>query len=109
MHITFNKDHKVYKFIKGGLSGNCIKPMALNFIYEIKKHVDIPIIGMGGISTLEDMLEFFAVGSDAIQIGTANFTHPNISEKLAAELNAFIEKQGYNNLQELIKSLRGAN
>ncbi|HSA06260.1 MAG TPA: dihydroorotate dehydrogenase [Candidatus Gastranaerophilales bacterium] len=106
MHVNINKNYKGFKFIKGGLSGQSIKPLALNFIYEIKKHTNIPIIGMGGISNLNDMLEFFAVGSDAIQIGTGTFTHPNLSEKLAFKLENFMKVNGYNNLQALIHSLR---
>jgi len=106
MHVNINKDYKGYKYVKGGLSGRCIKPLALNFIFEIRKHVNIPIIGMGGITNLNDILEFFAVGSDAIQIGTANFTYPNLSEQLALELANFIKINNYNNLQELISNLR---
>lgn len=106
MDISINNDYKGFKFIKGGLSGGCIKPLALNFIFEIRKHVDIPIIGMGGILSLNDMLEFFAAGSDAVQIGTGNFTYPNLSEKLAFELEDFMKNKGHKNIQELISSLR---
>ncbi len=106
MSVSVNKDYKGFKFIKGGLSGSCIKPLALNFIYEIRKSIEIPIIGIGGITGINDILEFFAAGSDAIQIGTGNFTHPNLSEKLAFELKEFMKINGYNNLQELISSLR---
>lgn len=109
MNISLNKDYKGFKFIKGGMSGPCIKPIALNFIFEIRKHVRIPIIGMGGITTLADMLEFFAAGADAVQIGIGTFTDPNLSEKLVFELNNFIKDNKYNSLQELISSLRGEN
>jgi len=106
MNLSINKDYKGFKFIKGGLSGPCIKPIALNFIYEIKKHINIPVIAMGGITTLTDMLEFFAVGADAIQVGTGTFSHPNLCERLVFELENFMESNNYNNLQELIGSLR---
>jgi len=109
MNIDINKNYKSFKSIKGGLSGGCIKPIALNFIYEIRQHIDIPIIGMGGISDFQDMLEFFAVGADAIQIGTANFTHPDLSEKLVLELNSFMRQQNYASMAELMKNLRGLN
>jgi len=99
-------DNAIFKYIKGGLSGSCIKPIALNFIYEIRQHVSIPIIGMGGISCFQDMLEFFAVGADAIQVGTANFTHPDLSETLVSELNNFMKQQNYESLAELVKDLR---
>jgi dihydroorotate dehydrogenase (NAD+) catalytic subunit len=108
MNITLNKGQKGFKFVKGGLSGSCIKPIALNFIYEIRNYVSIPIIGMGGISCLQDMLEFLAVGADAVQIGTANFTHPNISEKIVFELQDFMKNNGYTNLSELKSDMRSA-
>jgi dihydroorotate dehydrogenase (NAD+) catalytic subunit len=109
MDIKLNKDLKGFKFVKGGLSGSCIKPIALNFIYEIRQYVSIPIIGMGGITCFQDMLEFFAVGADAVQIGTANFTHPDISEKLVLELDNLMKQQNYSVLSELIRDLRHEN
>ncbi len=59
MSVTLNQNANGFKFTKGGLSGNCIKPIALNFIYEIRQHISIPIIGMGGISCFEDMPGIF--------------------------------------------------
>lgn len=106
MHVNINTDSNGFNFVKGGMSGKCIKPIALNFIYEIRKTVDIPIIGMGGIYTLTDALEFFAVGADAIQIGTGTFTTPNISQNLAEELNNYLSIKGYNNIRDLIDNLR---
>ena len=94
--------------VPGGLSGQCIKPIALSFIDRIKKVIDIPIIGIGGIKTLDDILEFFSVGAKAIQIGTANFTHPDIAEKLLNELEDFMKKNGFNTLQELQKKIMEA-
>ncbi|MEI7475332.1 MAG: dihydroorotate dehydrogenase [bacterium] len=92
-----------FSFVKGGLSGNCIKPVALSYIYEIKQVVNIPIIGMGGISCLEDVLEFLAVGCSAIQIGTANFTHPNIAETLINQLDKYLKENNINSFVDLIK------
>lgn len=106
MNLSINRDYKGYKFIKGGLSGPCIKPIALNFIFEIKKHINIPIIGMGGITSLMDIMEFFAVGADAVQVGTGTFTNPALSEKLVFELNNLMIANKYNSLQELVDSLR---
>ena len=91
--------------VAGGLSGKCIKPVALSFIDRINKVVDIPIIGMGGIYSLEDILEFFAVGAKAVQIGTANFTHPDIAEKLVNDLEEFMDTKGFKTLGELQNKL----
>ncbi len=92
--------------VNGGLSGRAIKPVALRAISNIREVVDIPIIGMGGISSLSDILEFVAVGADAVQIGTANFTHPAISEELVNELSEFISTNGFGSFEELKRKLR---
>ena len=68
--------------------------------------MNIPVIGIGGIETLEDVLEFFAAGAEAVQIGTANFTHPEIAQQLVVELSDYIKKSGFKNLDELKKELR---
>lgn len=99
-----NKLHS--SFMKGGLSGPCIKPMALNFIHEISQLVSIPIIGMGGISNISDILEFIAVGSSAVQIGTSNFTNPCISEQLTRELEELLIQNNINSLQDLITGVK---
>lgn len=94
--------------VAGGLSGKCIKPVALSFVNRISKVVDIPVIAMGGIYTLDDVLEFFSVGAKAVQLGTANFTHPDIAEKLVKELEIFMETNGFETLNELQKKLTEA-
>ncbi len=94
--------------IQGGLSGKAIKPIALGAVRRLSQAVDIPIIGIGGIATFEDVMEFFAVGADAVQIGTANFTHPNACEIIVKELTDFMLKNGFKNIDELKLELRGA-
>jgi dihydroorotate dehydrogenase (NAD+) catalytic subunit len=101
-----NKGKLEYNFVKGGLSGNCIKPAALSFIYEISQVVNIPIIGMGGISSINDVIEFLAVGCSAVQIGTANFTHPNIAETLISELDNYLKVNNINSFRDLIEGKR---
>lgn len=77
----------------GGMSGPALKPLALRMVYEVYQQVDIPIIGMGGISCLRDVLEFLMAGAAAIQVGTANYAEPGISLRLAAELEAWCEER----------------
>ena len=92
--------------VQGGYSGIGIKPAALSAVSKLSKVVSIPIIGIGGIEKLNDILEFFAAGAQAIQIGTANFTHPDIAEKLIFELEEYILKNGFKDLNELKRELR---
>ncbi len=107
LKLDFNNGKFTKKMIQGGMSGRAIKPIALSMIHRLYKTIDIPIIGMGGIYSFEDVLEFFAVGAQAVQIGTANFTHPTITEKILSELQEFMIKNDYKNLDDLKKELRG--
>ena len=98
---------KFYKtIVQGGYSGIGIKPVAVGAVSRLVKAVDIPVIGMGGIETLDDVLEFFAAGAEAVQIGTANFTHPETAGKLVKELEDFIINNGFEDLDELKRELR---
>ncbi len=92
--------------VAGGLSGKCIKQIALSAVSRIKEVVNIPIIALGGISTLEDVFEFISVGADFFQIGTQNFKDPNICSRLNDELNNFIVKNGFRDYDELKEKLR---
>lgn len=105
--LNFNNGQFNKTTVSGGLSGQCIKPIALSFIDRINKVIDIPIIGIGGISSLDDMLEFFAVGARAVQIGTANFTRPDIAEKLVKDLENFMVANNFKNIIDLQNELRG--
>ena len=73
----------------GGMSGPALKPLAVRMVYEVYQQVSIPIIGMGGIGSLRDVLEFFMAGASAVQVGTANYAEPGISLRLADELEAW--------------------
>ncbi len=79
--------------VVAGLSGPAIKPVAVRMIYEVCRAVKIPVIGMGGISCLNDVLEFIIVGASAVQIGTMNFVEPGISARLAAELEMYMTER----------------
>lgn len=92
-----------YTGIKGGLSGKAIKPVALAYIQEISQVVNIPIIGMGGISDIADALEFIAVGSTAVQVGTANFTHPGIMGTLVQKLENTLIENNISDYRSLIE------
>ena len=92
--------------VQGGLSGKCIKPVALSMVKRIKEVVNIPIIGIGGISKTQDVLEFLSVGADAVQIGTENFTNPTVTETIIKELEELLAKLNLNSIEELKRELR---
>lgn len=103
--IEIMPDNSIKKTeVQGGLSGKCIKPVALSMVKRIKSVIEIPIIGIGGISDIEDVLEFFAAGAEAVQIGTENFTNPTAPLKILKELNEICAKFG--SLDNLKKELR---
>ncbi len=94
------------KNITGGLSGPAIKPIALAKVLEIKRNVDIPIIGVGGIMNWKDVVEFMIVGATAIQIGTANFINPNVSNEIINDLYKFCSDQKIENISSLAGSFQ---
>lgn len=102
MRIDIKSKRPILANRSGGLSGPAIKPIAVRMIYEVSQRVHIPIIGMGGIHTVEDVIEFFLAGASAVGIGTANFTDPYICPKLIEELEMYLERLGVGQIQELI-------
>ncbi len=89
----------------GGLSGPAVKPVALRMVYQVSKAVSIPVIGLGGISTATDAIEFMMAGATAIQIGTANFIDPQITIKVKDGINAWLDNHGYKSVVEIIGCL----
>jgi len=92
--------------LTGGLSGPAIKPVALRMVFQVVRAVSIPVIGIGGIFTAEDALEFILVGARAVEVGTANFLNPKISVKIIEGLRAYCERKGIQRLSSLVGSLK---
>ncbi len=90
----------------GGLSGPAIKPIALRMVRDVARAVKIPVIGMGGISSGEDALEFLLVGARAVQVGTASFTDPRATERIAAEIAVELRRRGCADVNDWIGSIR---
>lgn len=88
--------------VTGGLSGPAIKPVALRMVWQVAQAVDVPVIGIGGIMTGADAVEFFLAGADAIQVGTANFVNPSASIEIAAWLDAYLERHGFRHISEIV-------
>ena len=89
----------------GGLSGPCIKPVALRMVYQVANAVKIPVIGLGGISTAEDAIEFFMAGATAIQIGTANFIDPAVTKKVKDGINDWLDNHNIADIHDIIHVL----
>lgn len=101
MAIDIKSREPVFKNITAGLSGPAIKPIALRMVYEAADAVDIPIIGIGGISSAEDALEFIMAGASAVQVGTANFMKPDIMIDIIEGIKSFMEHEGIKNIDEI--------
>lgn len=91
----------IFNNITAGLSGPCIKPIALRMVYEVNQVVDVPIIGLGGIMSANDALEFIMAGAIAIQVGSANFIKPDICIDIIKGIKEFMKKQGIKSLDEI--------
>ncbi|KPH77160.1 MULTISPECIES: dihydroorotate dehydrogenase [Bacillaceae] len=102
MQINLASKRPIIANKTGGLSGVAIKPIAIRMIYEVKQHVHIPIIGMGGIRSAEDVLEFLLAGASAVAVGTANFSNPLICSDIIDELPRALERYGFNAVEDAI-------
>lgn len=102
LSIDIKKQKPVTKRKVAGLSGPAIKPIAVRKVYEVATEVDIPIIGMGGISNGKDALEFSLVGADAISIGTGNFSNPEVSIEVLEYIKKYLSKKGYGKYTEIV-------
>src|SRR5690625_1864811 len=95
MRIDLKNGQPIIANKTGGLSGAAIKPIAIRMIYEVKQHVSIPIIGIGGIQNAEDVLEFLLAGADAVAVGTANFQNPLACPEIIDEHPSVLDKVGF--------------
>jgi dihydroorotate dehydrogenase (NAD+) catalytic subunit len=90
----------------GGLSGPAIKPLALRVVWQVAQAVKTPIIGIGGIQSIDDVMEFIVCGATAVQIGTANFYNPTLATNLVAELDAILQQEGCESVTDLVGTIR---
>lgn len=106
MAIDIYKRKPVFNNIFAGLSGPAIKPIALRMVYEVSRVVDIPVVGMGGITTWQDAIEFIMAGAEAVQVGTANFIKPDICLDIIEGIKIFMESEKIKTLSEIKGILR---
>jgi dihydroorotate dehydrogenase (NAD+) catalytic subunit len=105
MAIDLKKRRPVLANVTGGLSGPAIKPVALRMVWQVAKAVNVPVIGIGGITSAIDALEFIVAGATAVQIGTASFLDPQASQTIACDMERYLEENGIHCIREMIGTL----
>lgn len=104
MAIDFNREEIVFNNTYAGLSGPAVKPIALRILHQVARAVDIPIIGMGGITSYKDVLEFLMAGATAVEVGTYNFMNPNAGAEIISDLEKYLEEKN-KSINDYIKKL----
>ena len=105
MAIDIEKRRPVLSIATGGLSGPAVKPVALRMVWQVAKAVKIPVVGLGGIMTAEDAIEFLMAGATAIEIGTANFIDPTTTIKVRDGINDWLDRHGCRSIQEIVGTI----
>lgn len=105
MAVNVESQKPVLSTITGGLSGPCVKPVALRMVWQVYHAVKIPIIGLGGIMNATDAIEFILSGASAIQIGTGNFIDPSVSMKVIEGIEAYMERKNISSVKDLVGQL----
>lgn len=102
MTIDVDRQQPVLANVTGGLSGPAVRPVALRMVYQVAGAVSIPVIGMGGISTVSDAIQFFMAGARAVQVGTAAFTQPRVLMELVDGIPAWLVSRGHAGLEDIV-------
>ena len=105
MAVDIEKRRKVLSIGTGGLSGPCVKPVALRMVWQVAHSVKIPVIGLGGIMTVEDAIEFLMCGATAIEIGTANFIDPATTIKVRDGINDWLDRHGVSDVNDIVGAI----
>ena len=105
MAIDAERRRPVLSTVTGGMSGPAVKPIALRMVWQVAKAVQIPVVGLGGISNGTDAIEFLLAGASAIEVGTANFIDPAVTGKIVDEINAYLDRHGFSSVRDIIGAL----
>ena len=105
MAIDAERRKPLLSMVTGGLSGPCVKPVALRCVWQVAKAVKIPVVGLGGIMNATDAIEFFLAGATAIEIGTANFIDPETTVKVVDGINEYLDRHNYSSITDIIGQL----
>jgi dihydroorotate dehydrogenase (NAD+) catalytic subunit len=106
MAIDWRRRRPILGNVTGGLSGPAIKPIALRMVWQVARKVGVPIIGIGGIATLDDVLEFLIAGASAVQLGTVNFYQPTAAERIVAALPEALARLNARSVAEIVGTLQ---
>ncbi len=106
MAIDAERMTPVLSTVTGGLSGPCVKPVALRMVWQVSKAVKIPVVGLGGIMNATDAIEFFLAGASAIEVGTANFIDPAVTMKIISGINDYLDRKGFKSVKEIVGALK---
>jgi len=105
--IDWRRRRPILGNVTGGLSGPAIKPLALRLVWQVARAVTTPIIGIGGIATVDDVMEFLLAGASAVQLGTVNFYDPTASVRIVEQLPAALGQLGAESVREIVGALQG--
>jgi dihydroorotate dehydrogenase (NAD+) catalytic subunit len=105
MAVDWRKRRPILGNVTGGLSGPAIKPLALRLVWRVAQHVRVPILGIGGIATVDDVMEFLVAGASAVQLGTVNFYDPTVSQRVAEELPEALRQLSAKSVREVVGTL----
>src|SRR5581483_728576 len=105
MAIDWRRKRPVLGNVTGGLSGPAIKPLALRIVWQVAKAKAVPVIGVGGIATVDDVMEFLVAGASAVQLGTVNFYDPTAAPRVVAQLPVALAKLGAGSVREVVGTL----
>jgi dihydroorotate dehydrogenase (NAD+) catalytic subunit len=106
MAVDWRRRRPILGNVTGGLSGPAIKPLALRMVWEVARKVAVPVVGVGGIGTVDDVMEFLVAGASAVQLGTVNFYNPTVSERIVEQLPQALAQLGAGSVREVVRSLR---
>jgi dihydroorotate dehydrogenase (NAD+) catalytic subunit len=106
MAVDWKRRRPVLGNVTGGLSGPAIKPLALRLAWQVARSVGVPVIGIGGIATIDDVMEFLVAGASAVQLGTVNFYDPTAAQRIAEEVPAALAQLGAASVREVVGTLR---
>lgn len=105
MAIDAERRKPLLSTVTGGLSGPCVKPVALRMVWQVAKAVKVPVVGLGGIMSATDAIEFMLAGATAVEIGTANFIDPSITVKVVDGINDYLDRHGFKSVRDIIGAL----